>query len=245
MEHFDPRMFAVGGVAGLEASRRERPNLIICDSQLPGMSGLEVVQHLKAEPQLAAIPLLDVTAFAMVEDRDWILESGFEGYIHKPIDPEAFVQQIKTFLSSGRPRGVPQVDRHADFTPQRTAGRLIILEVDDNQVNLKLARSVLEPHGYRVLTDAGMFKSPTLVWEHLATSFSPMCAWGRSRATIHAAKSDPRLHTIPFVFITSTLVTIRIEPKDWLWGRQDTFACQSSPTHRWPSWRPACASREN
>ncbi len=90
---------ATDGEKGLEVVRREMPDLIICDIQLPNMNGYEVARRLKADPALRAIPLVAVTAMAMVGDRDRVLAAGFDGYIPKPIAPETFVGQVEAFLS--------------------------------------------------------------------------------------------------------------------------------------------------
>src|SRR5262245_54688307 len=74
---------AADGEEGLEAVRREVPDLIICDVQLPQMDGYEVARWLKSHPQFRAIPLVAVTALAMVGDRDKMLAAGFDGYIAK------------------------------------------------------------------------------------------------------------------------------------------------------------------
>src|SRR5438105_2383863 len=89
---------ATDGVEGLAAARRDAPNLIICDVQLPVMDGLEVARHVKSDPILRTIPLVAVTALAMVGDRDRVLAAGFDGYIAKPINPETFVRQMEAYL---------------------------------------------------------------------------------------------------------------------------------------------------
>src|SRR6266704_794964 len=89
---------AQDGEEGLAAARREKPDLIVCDIQLPGLDGHAVARAIKAEAALGAIPLVAVTAFAMVGDRDKVLASGFDVYIPKPIAPEKFVGQIESFL---------------------------------------------------------------------------------------------------------------------------------------------------
>src|SRR5919109_568893 len=86
------------GEAGLEAAQRELPDLIICDVQLPGVDGYEVARWLKSHPRLQTIPLVAVTALAMVGDRDKVLGAGFDGYIAKPIDPQTFVGQVEQLL---------------------------------------------------------------------------------------------------------------------------------------------------
>ena len=80
------------------AADREHPDLIICDVQLPDIDGFEVARRLKRDPELRPIPLVAVTALAMVGDRDRVLAAGFDGYLAKPIDPEMFARQIEDFL---------------------------------------------------------------------------------------------------------------------------------------------------
>ena len=86
------------GAKGLELARREMIDLIICDIHLPGMDGYEVASRLKEHPVLCRIPLIAVTALAMVGDRDKVLAAGFDGYIAKPIEPEMFVGQVESFI---------------------------------------------------------------------------------------------------------------------------------------------------
>lgn len=90
------------GAAGVAAARRERPDLILMDLQMPTMNGFEAVHELKADVALARVPVIAVTAFAMVGDRDEILASGFDGYIAKPIAPETFVAQVQAFLPQAK-----------------------------------------------------------------------------------------------------------------------------------------------
>ena len=89
---------AADGEQGLAAARREKPDLIVCDVQLPGMDGYEVLKRLRAEPELACIPVVAVTSFAMVGDRNRALAAGFDGYVAKPIDPETFVSELEPFF---------------------------------------------------------------------------------------------------------------------------------------------------
>lgn len=91
------------GETGLRLAKAESPDLILCDLHMPGMDGYEVAKRLKLDPQLAAIPLVAVTAYAMVGDREKVLAAGFNGYISKPINPELFVSEIEIFLASRAP----------------------------------------------------------------------------------------------------------------------------------------------
>jgi CheY-like chemotaxis protein len=92
------------GISGIEAARDTAPDLIICDVHLPRLDGYGVVAQLKQDPALRDIPVLAVTALAMVGDRERLLEAGFDGYIAKPIEPDTFVVQLEEFLEPQRAR---------------------------------------------------------------------------------------------------------------------------------------------
>jgi CheY-like chemotaxis protein len=87
------------GSIGIELVRQEKLDLIICDIQMPGMDGYEVAHYLKRDPMLRRIPLVAVTALAMVGDREKVLAAGFDGYIDKPITPELFKNQVEAFMA--------------------------------------------------------------------------------------------------------------------------------------------------
>jgi two-component system cell cycle response regulator DivK len=91
---------AVNGEAGLATAREAKPDLVLCDLHIPGMDGYEIARRLKVDPRLKVIPLIAVTAYAMVGDRDKVLSAGFDGYIPKPINPEMFVGEVEEFLLS-------------------------------------------------------------------------------------------------------------------------------------------------
>jgi len=86
------------GEEGLEAAARERPDLILCDLRMPKVDGFEVAEQLKRDPELRRIPLVAVTALAMVGDRARVLMAGFDGYITKPIVPEEFPGEVQSYL---------------------------------------------------------------------------------------------------------------------------------------------------
>ncbi|HSV36235.1 MAG TPA: response regulator [Ramlibacter sp.] len=94
---------ALDGEAGLLAARRSAPRLVVCDLQLPGIDGFEVMRVLRADPGLSGIPIVAVTAYAMVGDRDRIIAAGFDGYVAKPLDPRKFAAQIEAFLDAPAP----------------------------------------------------------------------------------------------------------------------------------------------
>ena len=86
------------GIEGLEAAGRVNPALILLDIQLPLMDGHAVARRLKEQPETRDIPVVAVTSYATLKDREQVLATGCDGYIEKPIDPETFVMQIEQFL---------------------------------------------------------------------------------------------------------------------------------------------------
>lgn len=88
------------GLKGLELAVALLPDLILLDIQLPGMDGHAVASALKGTPGLCHIPIIAVTSYAMVGDREKCLSAGAEGYIEKPINPESFVAEVERFLAT-------------------------------------------------------------------------------------------------------------------------------------------------
>lgn len=86
------------GLQALEIARKHQPDLILMDIQLPEVSGLEVTKWIKEDEELASIPVIAVTAFAMKGDEERIREGGCEAYISKPISVMPFMETIKSFL---------------------------------------------------------------------------------------------------------------------------------------------------
>lgn len=94
-------LVATDGKSGVSAARRERPQLIVCDLQMPVLDGYGVLEQLKGDESMAGIPIVAVTAFSMSGDEEKVRRAGFDGYFSKPIEPETFVQQIEAFLPPG------------------------------------------------------------------------------------------------------------------------------------------------
>ena len=86
------------GEEGIEIARRERPQLILMDLQLPGLDGMEATRRLKADPRTSAIPVVALSAHAQGVDEERALAAGCAGYIAKPIRLSRFPQQVRTFL---------------------------------------------------------------------------------------------------------------------------------------------------
>ena len=86
------------GRQGIELAGRVKPALILLDIQLPIMDGYAVARELRSNQELADVPIVAVTSYAMAGDRERVLAAGCTGYIQKPIDPDTFVAEIEKYL---------------------------------------------------------------------------------------------------------------------------------------------------
>jgi CheY-like chemotaxis protein len=89
---------AMDGQAGIDMAAELKPDVILLDIQLPVMDGYAVARNLRANPELAAIPIVAVTSHAMVGDREKAMEAGCNGYIEKPINPDTFMSEVERHL---------------------------------------------------------------------------------------------------------------------------------------------------
>jgi two-component system, cell cycle response regulator len=201
---------ASDGEVGLELARRERPDVVVCDIQLPRMDGYEVVRRLKAAPETRAIPVIAVTAFAMVGDRDRALAGGFDGYIGKPITPETFVSQVELFLKTKAEAGpaLHQGPASAQVVPpQAVHAGARILVVDNTVANRELLRSMLQPVGYEVVgvpNVSSALASARAVLPDLIISDIHMP--GESGLDLLAKlRADPALRDVPIMLASASL----------------------------------------
>lgn len=95
---------AADGELALEALSGSCFDLIICDVHLPKVDGLQIVATVKSTDALRSVPIVAVTALAMVGDRERLLAAGFDAYVPKPLDPESFVAQVEQCLAQGARR---------------------------------------------------------------------------------------------------------------------------------------------
>ena len=86
------------GLQAMALARAHSPDLILMDIQLPEISGLEVTKWLKDDEELAHIPIIAVTAFAMKGDEERIRKGGCEAYISKPISVMHFLETVRKHL---------------------------------------------------------------------------------------------------------------------------------------------------
>ena len=86
------------GRDAIERAQAFAPDLIIMDIQMPHISGLEVIEQLKQQTDLARVPVLAVTAYAAKGDEERIREAGAQGYVSKPISVMRFVEEVRGLL---------------------------------------------------------------------------------------------------------------------------------------------------
>jgi two-component system, cell cycle response regulator DivK len=86
---------ACDGQEALKMIEQAQPDILLLDIGMPKLDGFAVVQKIRTNPRLANLPVLAVTAYAMQGDREKVLDSGFDGYLSKPIDPKTLDQELK------------------------------------------------------------------------------------------------------------------------------------------------------
>jgi two-component system cell cycle response regulator DivK len=93
---------ADSAATAVEVVRKQIPDLILMDINMPGVDGYTLTARLKALPGLAKIPIIALTANVMKGDRERTMEAGCDGYIQKPVDVDLLSQQINRFLVMAR-----------------------------------------------------------------------------------------------------------------------------------------------
>ena len=89
---------ATDGNDALKLALKERPDLIIMDIQLPGMSGIEITRKLRERPDFQQVPIVAVTAYAMRGDKEKALNLGFDAYLTKPISTHELASLVAEIL---------------------------------------------------------------------------------------------------------------------------------------------------
>jgi len=92
---------AYDGLQALAMVEQVCPDLLVLDLGMPGLDGFGVIRRIRADPGHANLRVLAATAYAMRDDREKVLEAGFDGYISKPISPAALKQEIDRLIGSG------------------------------------------------------------------------------------------------------------------------------------------------
>jgi len=103
---------ACDGQEALRIIEQSQPELLLLDIGMPVMDGFAVIRRIRENPRLAKLPVVAVTAYAMRGDQERILNSGFDGYLSKPINPSSLIQELDRLLD----RGVQSANQ--DQTPE-------------------------------------------------------------------------------------------------------------------------------
>jgi CheY-like chemotaxis protein len=90
---------ACDGPEALQMIERTQPDILLLDIGMPVLDGFAVVRAIRENPRLAALPVLAVTAYAMQGDRERVLNSGFDGYLSKPINATSLAEELERLLS--------------------------------------------------------------------------------------------------------------------------------------------------
>ena len=203
------------GAEGVEQASRERPDLILLDIHMPRMDGYEAVRHLRGKFECEGIPIVAVTALAMVGDREKILASGFSGYIAKPLDPETFATHVQQYLGVAPPSSARTGGRSQHDSAPAISSPLnkfaVVLFVDNMQTNIELVRSILEPSGYEVFAalsareglDLAQRIKPDLIVSDVHMPHQDGYDFMRM------VQAEPALSTIPFVFLSSSVWSLK------------------------------------
>lgn len=161
---------AASGEAALAVVRRQKPDLILLDLMMPGVSGFEVCARLKSDPDTRDIPVLFVTALSQIGDKERALAAGGDDFLTKPIQRPDLVTRIEALLKVRHlnrevDRALAylyelELSRHAE-RPRREAapppepGAGVILVVDDEELPRRLYADILRDAGYHVLEAEG------------------------------------------------------------------------------------------
>jgi two-component system cell cycle response regulator len=206
---------ATDGEKGVTALAAGEFDIVVCDLQLPVLSGFEVLERIRADPRLRGMRVIAVTALAMVGDRERILARGFDGYLAKPIDPRTFVKQLESFLpgsESARAAAAPSAAAEPEApaarapSPELRGGRRVLV-VDDLPQNRDLLRCILEPNGFEVheagSVAEGMARLPEVMPAIVLCDFHMPGAKGHEMLT--SMRRDPSYAAIPFLILSSTV----------------------------------------
>jgi two-component system cell cycle response regulator DivK len=106
------------GREAVERARAFAPDLVVMDIQMPYVSGLELIERIKADEELKATPVMAVTAYAAKGDEERIRDAGAEGYVSKPISVLKFVEAVAALLEAAAERAAEEgTTAKAEDTP--------------------------------------------------------------------------------------------------------------------------------
>lgn len=95
---------AANGAEAVLKARQERPDLILMDLWMPVLDGLQATQQIKADPRMASVPILAVSAQVYSPAAEDALAAGCDTFLAKPVDPDQLLEQIRCSFAQRRPR---------------------------------------------------------------------------------------------------------------------------------------------
>lgn len=205
---------AQDGETGVDLAIKEVPNLIVCDIQLPKKDGYAIVKQLKSmEPPYDQIPIIAITAYAMVGDRERIIAAGFDDYISKPIEPSIFVSQIERHLDEKlrlpRKKTESQSAEQADIQSisKKPRSRGTILIVENTPENHLLYQSLLKSINFSIIAANNCTQALTLLKSGIKPDLilSDLHLPDRDGLSLmQELKMDKTLAKLPFILISSS-----------------------------------------
>jgi CheY-like chemotaxis protein len=202
-------IIATDGEEGIALAKQHKPDLIISEINLPKLDGYEVAKILKNNDELKNIPLLAVTAYAMVGDRNKVRASGFDGYISKPINPSHFIIQIETLLpakarSAKHPEMPIQLEPFQQIITQEKRGLAVV--ISDFVGSRELIKSLLETIGFEVVTADNANNALKIIEskspDFILSDFTLPDMSGSE--LLKKVRENPQTHSIPFVLTSPT-----------------------------------------
>ena len=91
---------AADGNAALDLAKREKPDLVLVDWMMPGLTGIEVMKALRADPATATVPIIMLTAKGQEKDREQAVKAGTDFYLIKPFSPLELLKKVREVLES-------------------------------------------------------------------------------------------------------------------------------------------------
>ena len=183
---------------GIQLIRKNQPDLVLMDIQLPGMDGLSATRILKNDPETQHIPIVALSAHAMQETQTEAREAGVAGFISKPFSIRTFLNDLEQYVPQERTRRV-NVSSHTEAVKKNR-----ILVVDDDPKNLKLIKAKLNSEPYEIKGLTSGYDALTVVHEFLPDIIllDIMMPGIDGYEVVNQLKSDERTEAIPVVLIT-------------------------------------------
>jgi two-component system cell cycle response regulator DivK len=138
------------GREAIERARAFAPDLVVMDIQMPHISGLELIERMKADAELRRPPIMAVTAYAAKGDEERIRDAGAEGYVSKPISVLKFVEAVRALLDAAAARAAEAAEEESeteDASPRPFPGEGRGPGAEGDQAEPAETQEAAEPEG--------------------------------------------------------------------------------------------------